>query len=192
MKRRTFLRTATATLGVGSIAGCLANEDAPGGDGTNTGTETDEPTDTPADGTTTGEQTTSEPTTDGSSTDEPTDTPTSTADAESIASSTLEATGDCSETGTASVAFESPDVVVTGCIQGPNGCHQPVLGDVTMDGDTLTVVVTTEEQGGDVCTQALVQRSYEATVSFEGELPATVSVVHESMGERTTVATADR
>lgn len=167
MKRRTFLTTATAALGTGSTAGCLSNDNGSGSDGTGT----TEPTET-------------------TSTETPTSTPQS--GSGSITSTTLEATGDCSNPGTASVAFESPDVVVTGCIQGPNGCHQPVLQDDTIDGETLEVVVTTEEQGGDVCTQALVQRSYEATIGFDGALPATVTVVHDSMGERTTVTTADR
>lgn len=160
MKRRTFLTTATAALGTGSIAGCLSNGNGSGSDGTGT--------------------------------TEPTETPTSTPQSGSITSTTLEATGDCSNPGTASVAFESSAVVVTGCIQGPNGCHQPVLQDATIGGETLEVVVTTEEQGGDVCTQALVQRSYETTIGFDGALPATVTVVHDSMGERTTVTTADR
>jgi hypothetical protein len=171
MKRRTFLTTATAALGTGAIAGCLADDDGSGSDGDGTGTAA--PTETTSAGT-------------------PTSTPTPQSESESIASTTLEATGDCSNTGTASVDFESSDVVVTGCIQGPNGCHQPVLQGATMDGETLEVVVTTEEQGGDVCTQALVQRSYEATVGFDGTLPATVTVVHDRMGERTTVTTADR
>jgi hypothetical protein len=167
MKRRTFL-TATAATGIGSIAGCLGDGESSGSsDGT--GTQTGEPTD--------------------STTDEPARSPTG---GEEVSSTSLEATGDCSSSGSGSVSFESSAVVVTGCIQGPNGCHQPVLREATMNGDTLEVVVTTEEQGGDMCTQALVQRGYEATVSFGGGLPATVTVVHDSMGEQTTVATADR
>ncbi|SDM01368.1 hypothetical protein SAMN04487949_0499 [Halogranum gelatinilyticum] len=111
--------------------------------------------------------------------------------APTVDSSTLDATGDCSVPNTASVAVDAA-VVVTGCIQGPNGCHQPVLADVTVDGETLEVVVTTEARGGDGCTQALVQRGYEATVTFDGDRPATVTVVHDSMGSRETVATAER
>lgn len=120
---------------------------------------------------------------DGTTTSQPTPT---------IESTALDATGDCSSVGTASATFESTAVVVTGCIQGPDGCHQPVLQDATLDGATLEVVVTTESQGGDVCTQALVQRGYEATVTFAGGLPSTVTVVHDSMGSRETVTTAKR
>lgn len=171
MKRRTFL-TAAAATSVGSLAGCLGDGESSGSGG-GTGTQTDEPTDS----------TTDEPARS------PTDTPTGGGE---VSSTKLEATGDCSTSGSASVAFESSAVVVTGCIQGPNGCHQPVLRETTTNGDTLEVVVTTEEQGGDMCTQALVQRGYEATVGFGGGLPATVTVVHDSMGEQTTVATVDR
>ncbi|EJN60959.1 hypothetical protein [Halogranum rubrum] len=170
MNRRAFLTTAAATLSVGASAGCLADGGNTGGsDSTeNESTESDEPTTSP------------------------TATPTATPSAPSVASTTLEAMGDCSDSGTASVAFESPDVVVTGCIQGPNGCHQPVLQDATVEDGALRVVVTTEAEGDGACTQALVQRKYEATISFDDSLPSTVEVVHDSMGEQTTVTTADQ
>ena len=115
----------------------------------------------------------------------------STGSAPTVGSATLDETGDCSNPNTASVAVDAA-VVVTGCIQGPNGCHQPVLANAEVDGETLEVVVTTEAREADACTQALVQRGYEATLTFDGDLPATVTVVHDSMGSRETVATAER
>lgn len=179
MRRRTFLTSVTAAVATGTLAGCLGGGDPSGGGGTDTESPANSPTETSP-------ETTETPT--DTATDAPTDTPTS---VEGIASKTLEATGDCSNPDTANVAFESKTVVVTGCIQGPNGCHQPVLKRATMDGGKLNVVVTTEGQG-DACTQALVQRSYEARISFDGDLPKTVVVIHDSMGEQSTVATAKR
>lgn len=183
MKRRTVLTSVTAAAVTGTLTGCLAGGDTSGSDGGSTDTETDTSTESPT-------QSPTETSTE-TATDTPAETATSTPSSGAIKSKKLRATGDCSNSGTASVAFESNSVVVTGCIQGPNGCHQPVLESATMDGDTLNIVVTTEAEG-DACTQALVQRGYEVTVSCGGDLPEKVVVVHKSMGEQSTAATKER
>ena len=47
-----------------------------------------------------------------------------------------------------------------------------------------------QKEGSDVCAQCIVEIEYEATAAFEGDLPESVRVVHEAMGETKTVATA--
>ncbi|MFB6123609.1 MAG: hypothetical protein ABEJ78_09135 [Haloferacaceae archaeon] len=103
-------------------------------------------------------------------------------------------TGECSNPETASVAFAESAVELTGCITGPNGCSTAVLGSATMAGDELTVVVATDDAPppGGGCTQALVQRGYDARITFDGGLPATVGIVHASARGREVVARADR
>ena len=100
------------------------------------------------------------------------------------------------QTSEATVEFrrETPTVAVTGTIPGPNTCHEASLGDASYDPEegTLDVtVVTAAREGSDGCAQCIVELDYEATFQFDGGLPATVTVTHESMGETETVATTE-
>ncbi|MFC6990195.1 hypothetical protein ACFQJD_18565 [Haloplanus sp. GCM10025708] len=107
---------------------------------------------------------------------------------------TLTDTGECANPETATVTFESSHVDITGCITGPNGCSTAILGSATTEGDELRVVVDTDDAPppGGGCTQALVQRGYDARISFDGGLPASVTVVHESARGREVATRADR
>lgn len=199
MDRRRFLSAVAGTTALGVAAGCLGTRGGGGGsNGTSADGETDTPSSTPSQGTPsstpTGDQTgTDVPTETG--TDAPTGTPGGTP---AIVDRTFRRTGDCrsDEAGTASVSFGADAVTVEGCITGNDGCQQAVLKRARYDpsDDTLTVVVTTNaaDETPEACTQALVYRSYEATVSFEGGLPAEVSVVHDSIGDPREVAHASR
>jgi hypothetical protein len=106
-----------------------------------------------------------------------------------VAGRTFEDTGECSEPETATVDRSGSDVRVEGCVTGPNGCAIASLASATVEGDTLTVVVGTERDAPpDVaCTEALVYRSYAATVTLDGDVGA-VRVVHDAPGGRETVA----
>jgi hypothetical protein len=108
---------------------------------------------------------------------------------------TLTEIEECPTQGSASVSWGETAVTVTGCITGRNGCSVPVLAGAAYDAETdeLAVTVTTEEEdSGGACTQALTDLGYEATVTFEGGLPNSVVVTHETMGETTTAADASR
>ncbi len=115
---------------------------------------------------------------------------TSTDAATDVTEQSFERTGDCEAAGSAAVTFDDDRVTVTGCIQGRNGCMQAALGGTDLTDGVLSIVVTTEKEGGDVCSQQIVQRGYDATFVFEAALPAEVRVVHESMDGRREVAQA--
>jgi hypothetical protein len=104
----------------------------------------------------------------------------------------LTSTGQCENTGTASVDFGDEAVTITGCAYGRNGCAVPVFADVSYapDGDLLTVVVASEvERRGDVgCTEALLPLGYEARVAMDGMVPGVVRVVHDDVDGRREVA----
>lgn len=78
-------------------------------------------------------------------------------------------------------------VVVTGTIVGKDGCATAELGSAIYDADADELhvdVVTTRQEGAEdkVCTQALVDIDYEATFTFEGEIPSSVSISHDGQG----------
>ena len=97
----------------------------------------------------------------------------------------------------ATVAFGESTVTVAGTIWGPDGCATAELLDATYDPDATTltdVVGTTAEAGSEdeMCTQAIVEIEYTAAVTFESELPGTVSVIHDHGDSRTQVTTVAR
>lgn len=109
--------------------------------------------------------------------------------------------GGTDESGTvdgASVAFDAAAnrVVVTGTIVGENGCQTATLESVRYDAQAglLTITIGTERDAPEdaMCTMALVELSYEATVSVEGGLPERVSVIHRGAGADGEVVTATR
>jgi hypothetical protein len=76
-------------------------------------------------------------------------------------------------------------VVVTGTIQGENGCKTAALGSASYDPgeDQLFVdVVTEDREDAGTCTQQLVYIDYEATFSFERGVASSVSVSHNGQG----------
>jgi FtsP/CotA-like multicopper oxidase with cupredoxin domain len=179
MERRTFLAGTVAALS--AVAGCVGEPpETPDNGAEPTDTEEQTGTDTPADGT-------------PGDTDTPADTPSGAST--SIVSRSLEQQGDCNSPGNASIATDGATVSVEGCITGRNGCMYPALGAASYDAeaDELTVRVTTENESDpdEACTQALVQRGYEVTVEFDGSLPGTTTVYHDSMDEEQQVARSE-
>ncbi|WP_053948871.1 hypothetical protein [Halolamina sediminis] len=184
MERRTFLAGTVAALS--AVAGCVGEPPETPDNGTEPtdteeGTDSEPPeTDTPEDGT-------------PEDTDTPTETPAGASTA--IVSRSLEQQGDCDSPGNVSIATEGTTVTVEGCITGRNGCMYPALAAASYDAaaDELTVRVTTEDESGpdESCTQALVQRGYVVTVEFDGSLPGTTTVIHDSMDEEQQVAQSE-
>ncbi|MEF8841333.1 MAG: hypothetical protein V5A62_06860 [Haloarculaceae archaeon] len=85
-----------------------------------------------------------------------------------------------SEDETTSVTFEDGTITVSGTIGGNNGCYTARLADATVGDGTLTVSVESYEDAGEGrdCTQALVVIEYRATVTTDGNPPASVTVEH--------------
>jgi len=102
-------------------------------------------------------------------------------------------TGECThgdaDAETATVDASSTAVRIGGCITGPNGCAVAALDSATVEGDELVVVVTTERDAppDTSCTEALVYRSYAATITLDHRV-GSVRVVHDTPGGRETVA----
>ena len=173
MYRRIVGRTAAA-VAVTSLAGCFSVEGPFEEESTENNTTT-EPDDTMAN-----------------------ETPTETdvIDNDRVAASTLTRTGDCSEAGVATVTFSDadPELTVSGCLRGHNGCAQPVVDSASETDDSVRIVMGEADLSGPdtFCTEALVQRGYELHLRFMTELPSTIEVVHDDVDGRTVVATADR
>lgn len=213
MKRRNFVAALAAGASV-ALSGCTGGESGTGTatDGSG-GTATSRSETTSGSGPTTGSDT---ETTTETATSEPTGTgePATTAAGEpnttgtgggsngstgssgslSVADTEFTPKKECSGSTGANVEFASDGVHLTGCVRGSNGCHVAALEDVAVDGETLRITVTTEAEGdgATACTQQIVQRGYEATVTTNGGSPSTVEVRHDEMGETRTVATAER
>jgi hypothetical protein len=103
------------------------------------------------------------------------------------------------ERSAATVAFDAAasTVSVDGTIPGRNGCRTAELVETAYDAgeDLLTVVVGTtpvEDAARRVCTQAIVAIEYTVTVAFDGGLPGSVTVVHETDDGWSVVERADR
>lgn len=101
------------------------------------------------------------------------------------------------ETNEATVSFDDGTrlVTVTGTITGSDACKTATLADAAYDADAdelAVTVATTDKEDAEMCGQCLTEIEYEAEFSFDGGLPASVTVSHQSMGETSTVATTDR
>jgi hypothetical protein len=87
-------------------------------------------------------------------------------------------------------------VKIEGCVRGRNGCAEPRLGAVEYDpaSGRLDVVVRSivDVPPDTVCTQALTDRGYRATISLDAGRPATVAVVHDDVDGRRQVAILER
>ena len=176
MDRRKLLGRFGAVLGTASLGGCLSRYDeiAGGTDGTTTGTTAT--TVAEETGPETTATTTTQPVTLGDTSFEITDT------------------GCGQPTSEAGVSFDEENAItITGTISGSNACYTATLADVSYDPETGALEVTVssmQKQGAEACAQCIVEIDYEATVSFEGGLPATVRVVHQTTGGTETVTTA--
>ncbi|MFC3958893.1 hypothetical protein [Halovivax cerinus] len=89
---------------------------------------------------------------------------------------------------TASVSVDAETIEINGQLEAPTPCHEAVIGDVTVEDDTMTVTVELES-GTDPCTQAISQVEYEATLVVVDQDVSTVVVMHE---DRVGTETAER
>jgi hypothetical protein len=197
MDRRDLLARLGVGLGSVSLGGCLAqSDDAVGGAGETTdGTTADDATET-----TTDEKTADDTTRETTETRETTDATTAeggaTARPELVETQFQLTDAGCGEPeGDASVRLraDASSVAVTGTIPGSNKCYVAQLADASYDSETGAFVVTVasvQKEGADMCAQCITQIDYEATFTFDGDLPGTVKIVHAAMGESATVATA--
>jgi hypothetical protein len=95
---------------------------------------------------------------------------------------------------TAGVDVDGATVTVEGTIWGSDGCTTAELADASYDAaaDELAVAVATTEReatAADMCTQAIVEIEYRATVAFENGVPGTVVVTHDHGDGPETVTT---
>lgn len=128
--------------------------------------------------------------------DESTDsTATATPTTTEPAAATLTPQESCPNPGGATVALDSDPVSVVGCVVGKSGCTRPRLVSVDRDRDAggVTVVVAAAEERADdeVCTAALVNLGYEARIDYD-DPPTSVTVVHDDVDGRRTVADVTR
>lgn len=162
MQRRALLKRTAALVTAGTLAGCVGNQ---------YGMDDD---------------TAAAPATSGSQPPTLTDRTLSVTDS-----------GCGNETNTASVSFDDGKrlVTVTGTITGSDACKTATLKDATYDSnaDELAVTVAaTNRDDADMCAQCLTEIDYEAEFSFDGGLPSSVTVDHDSLGETRTVQTSER
>ncbi|MBB6646320.1 hypothetical protein [Halobellus ruber] len=99
----------------------------------------------------------------------------------------------CSDPGGATVSLDADPVSVVGCVIGKNGCTRPRLASVERDAGDVTVVVAAVEERDDdeACTEALVNLGYEAEIDY-ADPPTSVTVVHDDVDGRRTVADVTR
>lgn len=115
-----------------------------------------------------------------------------------VSESTFESSeGSCAGTGDegrASVSFGDDQVVVEGTLRASNPCHRAVLRDISESEDavTLTVGVEPTNEGTTACVDCVGAVGYRGTMTYGVTPPAQVTVVHESMGETSTVTVAER
>ncbi len=109
-----------------------------------------------------------------------------------LVETSFEANEACSDAGTATVTAGERTVTVRGCLRAENGCSVATLGAVLVDtaSRALTVIVETDSRsdGEDVCTEAVVPRGYEASITFDRGRPRKVTVVHDDVRGRRDVA----
>ncbi|MFH5797352.1 hypothetical protein [Haladaptatus sp. CMAA 1911] len=192
MQRRNILKRAGAATTVGLLGGCLSREGGSPGNSESDGggTGTTETTTTTASETTTAEGTTETGTT--------TRTSTSTAGV-TVKDRSLEViSAECGQpTNDAAIEFEDSKkrLVVTGSMTGSDSCTRPKIESAKCDtsSSAFTVTMGTKRKDGSVgCSECITEIEYRATFTFEGALPKSVTVTHESMGESKVVADTDR
>lgn len=181
MKRRALLRRASATVAVGAVAGCLSDP-GEGGSGDDTA-ETNDTTESDDEATDDGETDRDETTEQGTTRGGPPEMTT-----RSISTTNT----DCRSSDdpeTASVSFDADQVDLTGVVTAPDPCHEAAFESVRYDESELVIVVTLSSSDG-ACMECEGIVEYEGSVGFDGGVPETVSVKHESRNETRTVTTA--
>ena len=94
-------------------------------------------------------------------------------------------TGENRDVADISFDTEAGEVVVDGTISGSDSCKRATLGSLDYDESAgkLTVgVETTQIEGCEAGTMALVGIDYEGTFEFDGDLPSDVTVTHDGQG----------
>jgi len=96
----------------------------------------------------------------------------------------------------ATVGFDADagTVEVAGTIPGADACHVARLADAGYDPDAGSLDVTVESvrrEDAEACADCISEIDYEAAFTFDGGLPASVTVTHEALDESTTVASAE-
>jgi hypothetical protein len=107
----------------------------------------------------------------------------------------------CGDTNDGTLSLDGETVRLDGHLRTPDPCHGAALSvadhadgeAVDAPSESLTLLVTpTDPDENTMCQQCVGEVGYEGSVRFESEVPETVRLVHESGGERTEVATAQR
>jgi len=100
--------------------------------------------------------------------------------------------GDCgTEDDEQAVAGYGDEVVrVEGTFVAPDPCHELAVAEVAYDPKQRTARVVVEGTSGDACVQCVGAIDYEATVTYEGDFPDRVVVVHRSADSERRVASA--
>jgi hypothetical protein len=135
----------------------------------------------------------SAPVTDGGDPTDATDSATPTDDPPGLSAVTFVPRGSCPDPGGATVDLDADPVSVVGCVVGKNGCTRQRLSSVDRDAGAVTVVVAAVEERADdeACTEALVNLGYEIRID-DPDPPTSVTVVHDDVDGRRTVADVTR
>ncbi|WP_255167964.1 hypothetical protein [Natrononativus amylolyticus] len=99
--------------------------------------------------------------------------------------------GECATAGAtdrARIDLEDDVIRIEGVVETPTPCHRLSLASLETDRETLEVVVGVDDPAADVCIECLGAVPYTAVVDRPDPPPESVVVVHETMGERRTVA----
>lgn len=124
----------------------------------------------------------------------PTATPEQVPGSPGVTEPRLDVTGrECGEgANRASVAVLDDRVMIEGTIAGSDTCDTAALSGVSRREDgalTITVGAVRESDGTEACAQCITDIDYTATIPFDTPAPERVVVIHESLGETTTVIT---
>lgn len=199
MRRRKFLTVTAAATALSTVAGCTQTGDRSAGDPTDTNESADSPGSQPGGTNTTATNETDAPNTETGSVGGDGDGESGSAgDSDQgwgsggtmngVEFSFSSQSPECGQgTDHVDISFdeEAGEVVLDGVIRGSDLCKRATLQSVDYDesADELTVVVETTEQerceDDEVAAgQCIVDIEYEATFSFDGDVPATASVSH--------------
>jgi hypothetical protein len=89
---------------------------------------------------------------------------------------------------TATVSGDAETVEIEGTLEAATPCHEAVIADARVEGDTLTVSVELEESGADACAQQISEIEYAATIDVTEGDPTRVVVIHTDRVGETTAA----
>jgi hypothetical protein len=79
-------------------------------------------------------------------------------------------------------------VTVTGTIEAPDPCHEATIVNATYDAEANALALSVGTESGDgMCQDCVGGVEYEATVTFDGALPASTTVDHEGTDGATIV-----